>query len=423
MDNSKRLKILLSCYSCGPGRGSEPGVGWNAALALAEFHDVHVLTSSEFQRQIEARIADGFLPAGLSFHFFEIPLGEWVWRHPSGMAIRLHYVLWQRLARSFVRGLHRQFNFDTAQHVTFVRYCAESCVEALGIPYILGPVGGAETTPKCLSGTHSFGGGLIEHLRRAGRWLGEHSPRVLRTLRKAGYVLAVTPQTYERCVALGANPERTQVYPAIGISEQEFGILAKNPSVASSVCFFGSGRLINWKRYDLAIRAFAKAAVPGARLLFIGGGPEENRLMTLASDLGIAGQVEFTGFLPREQALAQLARGHVLIHPSVHDSGGCVCLESMAAGRPVICLDWAGPGVLVSTEAGIKVPVGDDNEIVDGIAAAMRRLADAETREVMGYAGKRLVKNKYLWSSKAAFYSELHLNAVGMYENGSNNTE
>src|SRR2546430_4418443 len=42
-------------------------------------------------------------------------------------------------------------------------------------------------------------------------------------------------------------------------------------------------------------------------------------------------------------------------HPSLHDSGGWVCLEAMAAGRPVICLDLGGPGYQVTEESGIKI--------------------------------------------------------------------
>ena len=45
----------------------------------------------------------------------------------------------------------------------------------------------------------------------------------------------------------------------------------------------------------------------------------------------------------------------MLIHPSLHDSGGWVCLEAMAAGRPVICLDLGGPGLQVTEKTGIKV--------------------------------------------------------------------
>ena len=42
-----RRKVLLSAYACGPGRGSEPGLGWNALVAIARDHDVWVLTCLE----------------------------------------------------------------------------------------------------------------------------------------------------------------------------------------------------------------------------------------------------------------------------------------------------------------------------------------------------------------------------------------
>ena len=48
-------KILLSAYSCGPNRGSEPGVGWNAAVAMAKHAEIHVLTSFEFKELIEEK--------------------------------------------------------------------------------------------------------------------------------------------------------------------------------------------------------------------------------------------------------------------------------------------------------------------------------------------------------------------------------
>ncbi|MGI5867990.1 MAG: glycosyltransferase [Kiritimatiellia bacterium] len=410
--DGKRLRILLSCYSCGPDRGSEPGIGWNVALALADSHEIHVLTTSEFQEEIEAKIQAGDLPEGLHFHFFEIPLGRWMWRHATGLFIRLHYMLWQRMAASKAKQLHMQFHFDTAQHIPFVYYCGTNILAGFNIPYILGPVGGAETSPPELAKTQSLKGRFFEVFRSCWRWLGEHSPRALRTIRSASCVLAVTPQTYERCIALGSSPGQTQIYSAVGLPAVEFDELAKTTTRSGTLCFFGFGRLINWKRYDLAIRAFARAAISDSCFLLIGGGPEEERLKALAKTLGIADRLEITGFVPRDQALASLAQTHVLIHPSFHDSGGWVCLESMAAGRPVVCLDWAGPGLLVTDEAGIKIPVGDEDSVVQGLADAMRRLVDETLRKAKGEAAKRHVRENYLWSSKAAYYANLHRQIV-----------
>ena len=52
------MRLLLSAYACEPGRGSEPGVGWNWAIALAALgHDVWVLTRANNRDRIEQALA------------------------------------------------------------------------------------------------------------------------------------------------------------------------------------------------------------------------------------------------------------------------------------------------------------------------------------------------------------------------------
>ena len=48
-----RLRVLLSAYACEPGKGSEPGVGWNWVKQLARHEDVWVLTRSNNRGAIE----------------------------------------------------------------------------------------------------------------------------------------------------------------------------------------------------------------------------------------------------------------------------------------------------------------------------------------------------------------------------------
>ena len=101
--------------------------------------------------------------------------------------------------------------------------------------------------------------------------------------------------------------------------------------------------------------------------------------------------MKFWGNLPREKTLEKLAQSHVLVHPSLHDSGGWVCLESMAAGRPVLCLDLGGPAVQVTAETGVKVSAHTPEQTVQELSAAMKQLAqEPELRERMGTAGKSL---------------------------------
>lgn len=59
-----QMKVLLSAYSCAPGKGSEQGVGWNFVRQAARFHGVWVLTHEEGHQGIKAALASEALPSG-----------------------------------------------------------------------------------------------------------------------------------------------------------------------------------------------------------------------------------------------------------------------------------------------------------------------------------------------------------------------
>ena len=118
--------------------------------------------------------------------------------------------------------------------------------------------------------------------------------------------------------------------------------------------------------------------------------------------------MQFLGRIPRTEVLKRLSECDVLVHPSLHDSGGWVCLEAMAAGRPVICLDIGGPGVQVTDATGIKVPALDPEQAIQDMAAAMVRLAaDAQLCARMGDAGREHVRTHFDWDRKGERLQEL----------------
>jgi glycosyltransferase involved in cell wall biosynthesis len=132
-------------------------------------------------------------------------------------------------------------------------------------------------------------------------------------------------------------------------------------------------------------------------------------LRDLAHRLGVAESVTLWGALPRPQVLDKLADCDVLIHPTLHDSGGWVCLEAMAAGRPVICLDLGGPALQVTGETGVKVRANTPNEAVAGLARAILRLAeDAELRVRMSLAARERVKEHFDSVQKGDLMNEIY---------------
>ncbi|GAB1545540.1 hypothetical protein NUACC21_82160 [Scytonema sp. NUACC21] len=398
------MKILMSAYACEPKTGSEPGIGWNIVREVARYHEVWVLTRIAHQAAIEAELSSNPVP-NLHFIYFD-PFG-WTndWKK-NNRGIQLHYYLWQIWAYFVAQRLHRQIHLDFAQHVTYGRYWGFSLLVLLPIPFVLGPVGGGEFTPKTFLKDFSFRGKIYETVRDIVQFISERDPLVRLTAKKTALALATTKETADRLQGLAVK--NIQVFSNVGLPEEEIEHLAQyEMPKTESVKFISIGRLLHWKGFHLGLKAFALAKIEKAEYWIVGDGPERQRLEVIAQELGIAEKVHFWGGLPRSETLRKMQESHVLVHPSIHESGGWVCLEMMAAGRTVICLDLGGPAMLVSEETGVKVPAHTPEQAVQDIADAMVRLSkDSELRWQMGQAAKRKVRiEPFSWKAKGQHLS------------------
>ena len=138
---------------------------------------------------------------------------------------------------------------------------------------------------------------------------------------------------------------------------------------------------------------------PGLRYVLIGKGPDRRGLAKLAGELGVRDRVDFLGVMPHEDALAELARCHVHVMPSVHDAFGVAHVEAMAAGLPAI--GGAGTGaedIAAAGEGMVLVPPGDVSAITRAIA---RLVGDEEERNRLGEAGRRTAAECFSWSRNA----------------------
>ena len=402
------MKVLLSAYACEPERGTELGVGWNTAREVARYHQVWVLTRPDDGREaIEAELARNPVP-NLHFVYFTLPIWGDGWKLGQG-AFQLHYYLWQIQAYFVARKLHREIGFDLVHHVTFVKYSTPSFLSLLPIPFIFGPVGGGESAPKAFAQNFSRRGKIYESLRSLSRWVGEHDPFTRMTVRRSILNWATTPDTATRLTQMGAG--HVEVLSQVGLLPEEVTYLGQFPLPdATPLRFISIGRFLHWKGFHLGLRAFAEANLPkDAEYWLIGNGPEQERLQQLVADLALTAQVKFLAEMPRTELLQKLGTCLALVHPSLHESGGFVCLEAMAAGRPVICLDLGGPAVQVTEATGFKIPAIDPDQSVTGLAEAMSALAnDPSLRSRMGLAGRQRVNQLFNWQTKGKFLADVY---------------
>lgn len=396
--DSGRLKVLVSAYACQPGHGSEAGVGWNLPLHLAAQADVWVLTRQNNRRDIERAISIAPVRS-LHFLYYDLPgWARWWKRGPRG--VFLYYYLWQVGALGVARRAHRRHGFHLVHHATFVRYWTPTFMTYLNVPLVWGPVGGAEHPPKDLLRGFTARTRWRERVRMAARWIGERDPFVRRCARRCEVAIATTPDSGNRLRRLGAR--NIEVAPESGLTAMELSMLGSmsKPPGGTFVCM-SLGRHLPVKGFDLALEAFAQAAVPNSRYILVGAGPETGRLKLLTQRLEISHQVLFTGQLSRSDALRALSDCHVVLHPSLHDSGGWTCIEAMAAGRPVICLNLGGPAQQVTPACGYVVDPDSRAVAVDQMASAIRQLAtDVSTWEGMSREAVKRAKG-YAWEQTA----------------------
>jgi glycosyltransferase involved in cell wall biosynthesis len=132
------------------------------------------------------------------------------------------------------------------------------------------------------------------------------------------------------------------------------------------------------------------------------------RLRVLVEKLGISQQVKFLGRLSRAETISNLSKCDVLVHPSLHESGGMVCLEAMSLGLPVICLDLGGPAVQVTEESGFKISAIKPEQTVNDIAAAMSRFSS--TRDLLTQMSEAARKRAidFSWDERGAQMARLH---------------
>lgn len=149
-----------------------------------------------------------------------------------------------------------------------------------------------------------------------------------------------------------------------------------------------TGRLAAEKNLLFLVQAFAQAAKvnPKAHLVLIGDGHQRRALTSLATQLGIADRVHFTGQVPYDQIPAFITTCDAFVTASITEVRPLSIIEAMGAGLPVVGIE--SPGVSDTVEDGrtgfLATPQVDD--FADKLT---RLLLDPDLRARMGDAARR----------------------------------
>jgi glycosyltransferase involved in cell wall biosynthesis len=358
---------------------------------LAARHDVTLLTYYKRGRTPASQQLSG------------LRVVEWPELPVVGRAERLNSMLkpayfpFYAKARRWVREAQaRGERFDLAHQPVPVAMRYPTPVTGLGIPYLIGPVGGSLDSPaafKAEEGTSPWFVGLrgFDSLRI------RRDPMLRRSYEDASVVLGIAPYVADNLA--GLSIKRFEVLSETAIDGVAPEVDRTGRTGPLRLLFVG--RLIRTKGVRDAVRAMAQLKDVDTVLDVIGDGPEREACEALVTELGLAGRVRFHGRLPREEIDTYYREADLFVFPSYREPGGNVAFEAMSFGLPLIVCDRGGPGNVVDDSCGIKLPAVSPDQLARDVAGAVRELAaDPGRRLTLGAGARARVQRIALWDAK-----------------------
>lgn len=302
------------------------------------------------------------------------------------------YAWWDRWARRpLTRALERRHR-ERPLDLVHAHYALPAGAAAL-------PFCRSRGVPLCIS---VHGGDVLgpELQRPAAR------SRVADVLQAAAFVMCNSRATLRAAAALAGRDDHMRVVHLGAAAPDPPPPRHEQPTVVSL------GDAVPRKRQADVLRAvrLARDEVPALRAVLIGGGPELGALEQLAGSLGIADVVEIRGRLDPADALAELARGHVMALPSVDEAFGVAYVEALACGLPAIgCQGEWGPEEIAAEGPGmLLVPPGD----VPALASAITGALEPGRHRELSEAARRTAAASFSWEACGSATVEAYAEAV-----------
>jgi glycosyltransferase involved in cell wall biosynthesis len=282
-----------------------------------------------------------------------------------------------------VRELHRRQPVDVI-HAHGPLPCGHAAMllsAELGIPYVVS-----------VHGLDAFSS--VQVSGRAGEWCNRISQRVYRNSRR---VICISEHVREQVLErMGRGCRTSVVYN--GVDPELFSPASQagdSPTVVSV------GNLIPIKGHELLIRAAASLApeFPELRWEIIGDGAERDRLQALAEQLQVKGRVSLRARQSRKEVAAAMQRCTLFALPSRYEGLGCVYLEAMSCGKPVIgCREQGIAEIIQHGSNGFLVGPGNEKELTLAIAMLLR---DPRRRTSLGVAARDTVLDRLTLAHQA----------------------
>lgn len=409
------MKILYDCFSCSPYYGSDEGIGWMWPYLMSQYHDVWVLVRKDRKVDIERYCTDNDIH---NIHFVYCDLPDWMnfyyWRRAKNkngiLDFLVYQYLWQFPAYVTAKKLHRKIQFDLVHHVCTNDFRILGFMYKLNIPYIIGPIGGAQETPEALmyyvrdhrkkEAFRSFVNKFMIHLPGYKKALNS-AVKVYFSNRETENYLFPYIEDHSKCILLTEVGVNGKIKPID---------MCLKKSKCNETVFMWAGRMEYRKGLELLVDVLKLLPLDKPwRVILCGEGSDREHIQQLCSKEKFADRVEFTGKIPYEKVQELYEKATAFVFPSLRETTGTVIVEAMSHGLPVICLKQGGGSLVVTEETGFLIPVDDKESCIESFRNAMIQcMNNPKEVEQMGKKARERIYSYYSWSDKVSSMEQLY---------------
>lgn len=408
-------------YAISPYRGSEYAVAWNYVAHMSKYHRLTVVYGASGNHMGDVVEMEEYARSHTmaNVRFIAVKPDKLAralnWPNRHGFFVYSFYYAYRRWhwqVYKQVLELLKTDHFDLVHYVGMIGYREPGYLWKLGLPYVWGPVSGANNAPWQLMKHMPLLGRVKLTFRSLANTIQFHTKRRLKKALKAtDILLTATSENQQKFRQVHHKdsiclPENC-ITGTITLDESKFN----NPAKYNIIVI---GRLDAGKSVGIFLEALAQVRNRDKlHVDIVGDGPLRARLQGYDREHGLDGLITWHGQLPRVEAVKIFNRAHLHVITSVSEGNPTTIWEAMSYGVPTMSFDHCGMHDTICDKCGIRIPIAKRyDDCVSSIAHNIDVLLEYPERFYQLAKGTIECAKKYTWAKREIILNQLYDNLL-----------
>lgn len=414
----KNILVLAAFIS--PTKGSEYSVAWNYVKHMAKYNNLTVVYGASGDVLGDCSEMERYALEHPMLHVKFIAV------HASRTTHALNYLnrkgvfpysfyvafkSWQKQAYGVAKELMKTQQFDLCHMVGPIGYREPGYFWKLGLPYMWGPIGGANNSPWTLVKHLPWKGRLKHIFRSTANTLQMYtSCRVKKALQATDVLLTATTENQSKFHKLYGKESR---YLPENCIDAEIRVNEEKYCYPATYNFIIVGRQDNRKNIKLFLRSLTYVKnKKNLHVDVVGDGPTRTSLQEFAFKNGLDDIITWHGQLPRTKAVQLFNNAHIHVITSISEGNPTTLWEAMSYGVPTLSLDHCGMHDTIDDESGIRIPIHSYEQCVKDIATTVEALLEHPERFKELSEGVVKRSKQYTWDKREQLLLDCYRKAL-----------